>query len=129
MADNDSLRPCKLNDEEVDEVGLPGALGVLGILPGHAPLLASLRIGEAVYRQGARERWLAMQRGFVEVVDDVVTVLADAVEHPAEIDVETAHADRAAAERALKTAAGEEFNLQTAKLEAAVTRIAVAGRR
>jgi F-type H+-transporting ATPase subunit epsilon len=115
-------------DEEVDEVGLPGALGVLGILPGHASLLASLRIGEAVYRRGAREHWLALQRGFVEVVDDVVTVLADAVEHPSEIDLEAAHADRAAAEQALKSASGEAFDLETAKLEAAVTRIAVATR-
>jgi F-type H+-transporting ATPase subunit epsilon len=116
-------------DEEVAEVCLPGALGVLGILPGHAPLLASLRIGEAVYRQGAGERWLALQRGFVEVVDDQVTVLADAVERPAEIDLEAAHTDRAAAEQALKSAAGEAFDLETAKLETAVTRIAVATRR
>ena len=69
-------------DAEADEVGLPGALGVLGILPGHAPLLASLSIGEMWYREGVREYNLALQWGFVEVVDNTVTVLAEVAELP-----------------------------------------------
>ena len=116
-------------DTEADEVTLPGALGALGILPGHAPLLATLGIGELSYRTATREYYLAVQHGFAEVVADVVTVLADVAELPAEIDVEAARAEKVAAETALRGAAGKEFEHQHAHLEAAVTRITVAGRR
>lgn len=116
-------------EADADEVWLPGALGEIGILPGHAPLLAALRIGELGYRAGTREHHLAIQWGFVEVAADAVTVLADVAELPAEIDVERAQAEKRSAEEALKTAAGGEFDRQRAHLEAAVTRIAVASRR
>lgn len=116
-------------DADADEVTLPGALGVLGILPGHAPLLASLRIGELGYRTGAREHYLALQWGFAEVAGDAVTVLADVAELPAEIDIEAAKADKVAAEAALKSAVSKEFDANKARLESAVTRISVATRR
>jgi len=123
-------------DVEADSVTVPGALGALGILPGHAPLLATLRIGELSYASGTREHYLAVQNGFVEVSSDpatgsgtTVTVLADVAELPAEIDMDAAHAQKSAAETALKTAAGREFDRQQALLEGAVTRIAVAKRR
>jgi F-type H+-transporting ATPase subunit epsilon len=116
-------------DTEADEVTLPGALGALGILPGHAPLLATLSIGELSYRTATREHYLAVQRGFAEVAGDVVMVLADVAELPAEIDVEAAREDKTAAEVALRNAAGKEFEHQRAHLEAAVTRITVAARR
>ncbi|MBI4917030.1 MAG: F0F1 ATP synthase subunit epsilon [Acidobacteria bacterium] len=116
-------------EADVDEVTLPGALGALGILPGHAPLLCALRIGELGYRQGSREHYLALQWGFAEVAADDVTVLADVAELPAEIDVEAARADKLSAEDALRAASGEEFEQQRAQLESAVTRIAVATRR
>jgi F-type H+-transporting ATPase subunit epsilon len=115
-------------DTEVDEVSLPGALGTLGILPGHAPLLSALRIGELAYRVGSRESYLAIQWGFVEVSRNQVTVLANVAEKPGEIDIAAAREAKAGAEAALKTAAGPEFDRQRAALEAAVTRIAVAGR-
>lgn len=116
-------------DTEADEVTLPGALGALGILPGHAPLLATLSIGELSYRSATREHYLAVQRGFAEVAGDVVTVLADVAELPAEIDVEAAREDKTVAEVALRSAAGKEFEHQRAHLEAALTRITVAARR
>jgi F-type H+-transporting ATPase subunit epsilon len=116
-------------EADVDEVWLPGIVGQVGVLPGHAPLLTSLRIGELGYRLGAREHYLALQWGFAEVAADAVTVLADIAELPEEIDVETARADKASAEEALRTAAGKAFEKQRALLEAAVNRIAVAGRR
>ncbi len=124
-------------DAEADSVTVPGALGALGILPGHAPLLAAVRIGELSYRTGAREHYLAVQNGFVEVATDPgdgeaggrVTVLADVAELPSEIDVAAARAQKAGAEAALKSAAGREFEHQQALLEGAVTRITVAQRR
>jgi F-type H+-transporting ATPase subunit epsilon len=116
-------------DTEADEVTLPAALGALGVLPGHAPLLAALGIGELSYRVASREHYLAVQRGFAEVTPITVAVLADVAELPEEIDVEAAHGEKTAAELALRTAAGEEFEQQRAQLQAAVTRIAVAARR
>jgi F-type H+-transporting ATPase subunit epsilon len=132
-------------ETEADSVTVPGALGALGILPGHAPLLATLRIGELSYRTGTREHYLAIQNGFVEVTSDLamvggegaaggpaggkVTVLADVAELPSEIDMDAAKAEKAAAEAAMKSAGGKEFDRQQALLEGAVTRIAVANRR
>jgi F-type H+-transporting ATPase subunit epsilon len=113
----------------VDEVSLPGILGQIGILPGHASLLTSLRIGELGYQQGAREYFLALQWGFAEIADDTVTVLADVAELPAEIDIEAARADKSAAEEALRSADAKVFDSNKARLEAAVTRITVATRR
>ncbi|HEX6198824.1 MAG TPA: F0F1 ATP synthase subunit epsilon, partial [Thermoanaerobaculia bacterium] len=65
----------QLLDVEADEVQVPGSEGVLGILPGHTPLIATLKVGEVMYRQGKIEHYLALSEGFVEVADDVVTVL------------------------------------------------------
>jgi F-type H+-transporting ATPase subunit epsilon len=116
-------------DTEVDEATLPGVVGALGILPGHAPLLTALGIGELSYRIATRDHYLAVQRGFAEVAADVVTVLADVAELPSEIDVEAARAEKQAAETAMRSAAGKEFEHQRAHVEAAVTRITVATRR
>ncbi len=114
---------------DADTVTLPGPLGTLGILPGHAALLTTLRVGELAYRAGGRDHVLAVQNGFAEVADDVVTVLADRAELPSEIDVDAARADRAAAEAALKTAGGKALDRQLAKLQLATVRLAVAARR
>ncbi|MCX7894392.1 MAG: F0F1 ATP synthase subunit epsilon [Thermoanaerobaculum sp.] len=116
-------------DTLVDEVQLPGMLGVLGILPGHAPLVASLSIGELMYRHGLRESYLAIQWGFAEVGPDSVTVLAEVAERPEEIDVQAAQEARRRAEEALRLASGEEFAHHKTLLEAAVTRLKVAARR
>ncbi len=115
-------------EAEVHEVTLPGVLGALGILPGHTPLLTQLRIGELSYRQGVREHYVAIQWGFAEVAGDRVTVLAEVAELPEEIDLEQAKSDKTAAEAAMRSASGAELDTQRARLEAAVTRITVAGR-
>ena len=116
-------------DELVDEVQLPGALGTLGILPGHAPLIASLGIGELTYRKGVREEFLAIQRGFAEVSGEAVVVLTDVAEKPEEIDVPAAQQARREAEEALRLAGAEEFAHHKTALDAAVTRLKVAARR
>ena len=63
--------------EEVDEIQLPGSEGYFGVLPGHTPLLATLRDGELWYRVGPNRRTLPVTGGFVEVLPDRVTVLAE----------------------------------------------------
>ncbi len=67
-------------DSEADQVELPGELGYLGILPGHAPLITVLKTGVLSYENAGVERALAITAGFAEISNDVVTVLADLAE-------------------------------------------------
>jgi F-type H+-transporting ATPase subunit epsilon len=90
--------------EEVDEVVVPGSDGGLGVLPGHTPLLSSLKIGELWYRQGQEKHYLAIAFGFVEVLPDHVTVLADVGERAQEIDVHRAERAKQRAEQILAKA-------------------------
>jgi F-type H+-transporting ATPase subunit epsilon len=87
--------------EQVDEVQVPGAAGHIGILPGHAPLLATLQVGELWYRVGQAKHYATVAGGFVEVLPDAVTVLANIAERAAEIDVQRAEAARQRAEQRL----------------------------
>ena len=115
--------------ERVLEVGLPGAEGALGILPGHAPLMTELGIGELTYRGagGNRSDVLAIVRGFAEVLPDRVTVLAETAEMAAEIDLARAEAAKARAVRRL--AAGDtniDWDRASISLQRALIRIQVA---
>ena len=87
--------------ETVDEVFLPGSEGYLGVLPGHTPLLATLKVGQLWYRIGQEKRYLAIAGGFVEVLPDHVTVLAQIAERAEEIDVARAEAAKKRAEARL----------------------------
>jgi len=118
----------KLLEVECDEVTLPGKLGYFGVLPGHAAMISLLKIGELMYRQGKVEHYLGIGRGFCEVVDDLVTVMVRVAELPQEIDVAAAQRELAEAEALLPTAAHDELDQALARVDAAVTRIQVAGR-
>lgn len=85
------------------EVTLPGANGYLGVLPGHAPLMTELGIGELAFQGAAKPEPLSVIRGFAEVLPDRVTVLAETAEFAAEIDLERAEAAKARAEKRLAT--------------------------
>jgi F-type H+-transporting ATPase subunit epsilon len=92
--------------ESVVEVTLPGADGQLGALPGHAPLITELGIGELNYRgQGSGEGTMAIISGFAEVLGDRVTVLAETAERPEEIDLSRAEEAKKRAEERLAAAA------------------------
>jgi len=94
--------------EKVVEVTLPGADGQLGVLPGHAPLITELGIGELTYRgQGGSEGTLAIISGFSEVVGGRVTVLAETAERPEEIDLSRAEEAKKRAEERLAAAASD----------------------
>src|SRR5262245_9197924 len=82
----------ELLDLEADEVYAPGVLGQFGVLPLHANFLTALEPGELRYRVNGKDYWVAVSGGICEVLDDVVTVLADAAERAGEIDVERARA-------------------------------------
>jgi F-type H+-transporting ATPase subunit epsilon len=116
---------------EVDEVVLPGCLGYFGVLPGHAPLLATLGIGELTYRTGRDEYHVAVSGGFAEVRNDKVIVLADGAETPADIDRARAERARERAEARLAGRASQEeinYTRAAAALARALIRLQVAGR-
>jgi F-type H+-transporting ATPase subunit epsilon len=115
-------------DAPADEVQLPGELGYLGILPGHAMLVTLLKTGILSYRDGGATRSLAIASGFAEVATDVVSVLADLAEEPSEIDSAQAERDRAAAEEELKSAGADTMVAIRTRLELAQARLEVARR-
>ena len=78
--------------ETVDEIEIPGADGYLGVLPGHTPLLVTLRVGELWFRQGEQKTFLSVAFGFAEVLPDRVRVLAQVAERADEIDIDRAEA-------------------------------------
>jgi F-type H+-transporting ATPase subunit epsilon len=84
--------------EQVDEVEVPGSEGYFGVLPGHAPLLSSMQVGELWYRKGQEKHYLAIAFGFVEVLPDKVTVLAQIAERAEDIDARRAEQAKVRAE-------------------------------
>lgn len=78
--------------DEVSSVVAPGSAGQLGILPNHAPLLTSLKPGELKVLKEGEESIIAVSGGFLEVLRNVVTILADTAERAEDIDFERAEA-------------------------------------
>ena len=117
--------------QEVDEVTAPGTLGEFGVLPGHTPLLTTLRIGELTYKQGQQLFHVAVNWGYVEVENDVVTVLVETAELPDRIDLARAQAALGRAQDALKKLSPEDkdFKVMECALERALIRVQVAGRK
>ena len=116
----------KVVEADVEQVEMPGELGYLGILPGHAPLITLLKTGVLTYRGAGGEKSLALSSGFAEVANDAVSVLADVAEEPSQIDAGTAEKDRVQAEEDLKTASRETLEEIRTRLELAQARLAVA---
>jgi F-type H+-transporting ATPase subunit epsilon len=116
--------------EVVDEVVVPGHEGYFGVLPGHAPFLTTLGIGELMYRRGRDEHHLAVSGGFAEVRNDKVIVLADTAERPDEIDRARAERAKERAEGRLAARSDEEIDYTRAMcaLARALTRLQVAAR-
>jgi len=88
-------------DNNVDMVVAPSADGEVGILPHHAPLLTMLQIGELRVKKGNDEQSIVVAGGFMEVLNDKVTILADVAERSEEIDTATAEQARDRARDAL----------------------------
>jgi F-type H+-transporting ATPase subunit epsilon len=89
--------------DAAEEAQIPGLNGYLGILPGHAPLITELAVGIITYRLRGEVRALSVAWGFAEVLPDKVTILAETVERPQEIDVARAQKAKERAEQRLKS--------------------------
>jgi F-type H+-transporting ATPase subunit epsilon len=116
--------------EQVDEVQIPGTEGYFGVLPGHAPLLALLQVGQFWYRRGSEKTYLSIGTGVVEVMPDRVIVLAQTAEKPEEIDVDRAQSALRRAEQRLASKP-RDLDLERAHLAVlrAMTRLSVATRK
>ena len=95
----------------VDDVQIPGKGGYVGVLPGHAPLITELAVGEIAYHSGNQTKRLAVAWGFAEVLPEKVTILAQTAERAQDIDVKRAQEAKARAEEALKNA-GPDFDYE-----------------
>jgi len=86
---------------DADMVILPGMEGEMGILPHHAPLLSTLKLGVIKVRVAGEEKIFTVAGGVAEVQPEIITVLADAAENVDEIDTDRAEAARRRAEELL----------------------------
>src|SRR5262249_22789148 len=91
--------------DAAEEAQIPGKNGYLGILPGHAPLITELAVGEITYRLGGQTKHVSVAWGFAEVLPDKVTILAETAEKPEEIDVNRAEKAKNEAEKELQSGA------------------------
>jgi len=115
--------------DSVEAMQIPGRNGYLGILPGHAPLITELGIGEISYQENGQSHYLAVAWGFAEVLPDRVSILAEMAEHAEEISVKRAQEAKKRAEQRLNS---NDPNVDCARalraLMRAATRLEVAGR-
>jgi F-type H+-transporting ATPase subunit epsilon len=110
--------------QEADFVIAPGVGGDLGVLPRHIPLLTPLRTGEIMVRNDGHEEYLFVAGGFIEILPDKVTILADAAERAENIDEARAEEAR---KRAQDLLAQDATNAEaSAALERAIFRVRVA---
>jgi len=117
-------------NEAVDMVTVPGLGGELGILPGHTPLISQLQTGVLSFTQAGKSFQLHVSGGFVEVRDDLVSVLASVAERPEEIDAARAKLSRDKWEKQLNAWSGSEEDFETAKtkLDRSLVRLQLASR-
>ena len=111
--------------DEVDMVVAPGIDGQLGILPRHAPLMTMLKPGALTVRKaGEEDMYVAVSGGFMEVLGNRVSILADACERSDEIDEERA---QQAVQRAQERLASRSEDMELERVMASLRRAQVRG--
>ncbi len=113
--------------DDVDQINAPGAAGRMGVLPRHEPLMTMLAPGELTIVKNGQRTPFAISGGFMEVLPDRVTILADTAERADEIDEARADAARKRAEELLRERRSEQdMILAEAQLRRAMVRLRVA---
>ena len=115
--------------EDVDIVIAPGIDGELGILPRHSPLLTVLKPGEIRVRKGGEESSIAVSGGFLEVLGNKVTILADTAEYAEEIDLERAEEALKRAQERVASSVSMDLERAVASVRRSQARVKVARRR
>jgi F-type H+-transporting ATPase subunit epsilon len=113
--------------DDVDQINVPGIGGRMGILARHEPLLTTLIPGELTIIKNNERTPFAVSGGFMEVLPDRVTILADTAERADEIDEARAEAARRRAEELLRERrTDQEALIAESQLRRAMVRLAVA---
>jgi F-type H+-transporting ATPase subunit epsilon len=120
-----------LLDEEVEEVIAPGVAGEFGVLPDHITFLTALAPGRLIYRTGSQRHVIAIFGGYAEVVDNVMTVLADGAEPARQIDLEVARRAQQEAEGTLAAldVSAPEYVIARRVLDQQTARVAAAAEK
>ena len=108
--------------DDVERLIVPTTEGQITLLPGHAALMASLDIGELVTVAGGDREPMVVHGGFIQILRDQVTVLADAAESLDEIDEERAEAARVRATERIEGSVTLEEALDMARARIALLR-------
>lgn len=121
----------KVLEADVEEIVAPGAEGEFGVLPGHTPLLTTLKVGELTYRDTQQTYHVALNWGYFELSDDQVKILVETAEPADEIDLERARQALGRAEEKLKklTPEDRDYRVMESALERALIRVQVASRK
>jgi len=104
---------------EADSVTLPTALGSIGILKGHLPITSIIEAGEVVVVLNGKTSRLAVDKGFVRVVSDKVSVVTEAAIDEAKIDLKAIDQAEERARQAVEAARGQKEidSVELAKIE------------
>ncbi len=106
--------------EDVECVTVPGGLGYLGVLAGHAPLLTNVEAGViSIKLPSGSDLKMAVGEGFLVVTPQNTTLLVDTAEKKEDIDVERA---RAAMSRARDRLAASDDEVDAARAESSLKR-------
>ena len=129
MAKIEIVTPEKMVVRDVaEEAQIPAKNGYLGILPGHAPLITELSIGEITYRSSGTTTHISVAWGFAEVLPNKVTILAESAERAEDIDVQRAQEAKRRAEERLREGGNElDYPRCLHALKRAESRLQVAG--
>lgn len=112
---------------DIDSLVVPAALGYLGILPNHAPLVTALDVGIIKFKQEGKVKKMAISGGFLELIDNKIVVLADTAEMGEKINIQRAEEAKERAKR-LITEHSADLDLRRAELalKRAISRIKAA---
>lgn len=117
-------------NDRAEEVQIPSKRGYLGVLPGHAPTITELDVGEIVYRTAGRTERIAVAWGFAEILPNKVTILAESAERPQDIDIARATNAKVYGEQLLTEAdTPEEVDRAMSHIRRAENRLTVAKTR
>ena len=116
---------------EADYLSTISAVGVIGILPNHAPLVSTLEISKLVIKNNSEENIYAIGGGVIHIKKDrSVVLLLNSIESKDDIDVDRAYASKKRAEERLQSNSSEvEINRAKLSLLRANNRIDVGGRK
>jgi F-type H+-transporting ATPase subunit epsilon len=115
-------------NDTAEYIEIPGKTGYLGVLPGHAPLITELAVGQISYNNAGKTKRLAVAWGFAEVLQNKVTILAETAEKAEEIDTARAETAKKKAEAEIQKAGAEGNKEAQAALDRANVRLDVAGK-